>query len=205
MLLLLRNCFKLPRNASACLVPGSRATWGRLPWMGLSRRSGPLPIVRTFVATTAPRGSSIGSSKLPPEDVPKKSESEWKKVLTPEQYHVCREGGTERAFTGKFYGHSETGNYLCVACGNPLFSSTTKFESGSGWPSFYKVKGKEAVREIPDNSFGMSRTEVRCSRCDSHLGHVFEDTPFVPTGRRYCINSVALAFQPQKEEPATQT
>ncbi|GGX89249.1 peptide-methionine (R)-S-oxide reductase MsrB [Vogesella alkaliphila] len=122
-----------------------------------------------------------------------KTPAEWRAILTPEQYYVTREAGTERPFSGDYYLHSQVGNYHCVCCDALLFESTTKFDAGCGWPSFWEEAVKGSIRRIRDTSHGMIRTEVRCNRCDAHLGHVFDDGP-PPSGERFCINSVALYF-----------
>ncbi len=125
-----------------------------------------------------------------------KTEEEWRAQLTPEQYHVTREHGTERAGSGEYAFSKDPGIYTCVCCGEPLFDSDTKFESGTGWPSFYAPIAADAVAEVEDNSFFMRRTEVLCARCDAHLGHVFPDGPD-PTGLRYCMNSASLKLKPK--------
>jgi peptide-methionine (R)-S-oxide reductase len=126
-----------------------------------------------------------------------KSDAEWRRILTPEQYRVARQQGTERAFTGPYWDEHRAGLYRCVACGEPLFRSETKFDSGTGWPSFYAPVEGDAVEKHVDRSHGMVRTEALCARCDAHLGHIFPDGPR-PTGLRYCMNGTALKFEPDE-------
>lgn len=133
-----------------------------------------------------------------PKDKIVKTDAEWQAALTPEQYHVTRKHGTEQAFTGPYWDEKKPGLYACVCCGEPLFDAETKFDSGTGWPSFYAPVADSALEAHEDNSHFMRRTEIRCARCDAHLGHVFPDGP-QPTGLRYCMNSTALKLSPKPE------
>lgn len=149
------------------------------------------------ITSTAPKQANQKTKKVTKMDTTKivKTEEEWKKILTDEEYNVLREAGTERPFTGKYTDYKGDGNYYCKACGNLLFTSETKYHSGCGWPAFYDNAGNSAVEMRVDNSYGMERIEVLCKRCGSHLGHIFDDGPKDKTGMRYCINSISLDFK----------
>jgi len=156
------------------------------------------PALNTASVTTTATTDSIAPPVFDPAGKlirVEKSAEEWRKLLSPEEFHVLREEGTERAFTGDLWENHKEGTYKCRGCGLPLFSSKTKFDSGTGWPSFWDPINKAYVAEVRDESYGMLRIEVECARCGGHLGHVFEDGP-APTGLRYCINSVSLDFVP---------
>jgi len=152
-----------------------------------------------ILSIAAAQSYKVGEEKL--ENSAMKTEEEWRGCLTPEEYRILREKGTEMAFSGKYNKHKEEGIYKCAACGEELFSSETKYESGSGWPSFWRPISKEKISTESDNSMFMSRVEILCNSCGGHLGHVFDDGPR-PTGLRYCVNSVSLDFESSKSKSA---
>jgi peptide-methionine (R)-S-oxide reductase len=158
------------------------------------------PEPETAAAPAAP--PSHGETAMPAQPAPSgkvvKSDAEWRKLLTREQYHVMREKGTERAFTGQYWDTKTAGTYKCAACGEPLFSSDAKFDSGCGWPSFFKPLDGLKLVETKDESLGMARVEITCAKCGAHMGHVFDDGP-PPTGLRYCINSASIELEPSKD------
>lgn len=152
--------------------------------------------VNGTLPTAEAEDTSQANSQTP--SIPQ-TEEEWKGILTREQYHILREKGTERPYTGKYWNSHDEGTYVCAGCGTPLFKSDAKFDSGCGWPSFYESLDKSKVNEHEDNSLGMHRVEVTCANCGGHLGHVFPDGYGTPTGMRYCINSASLKFKPEGE------
>jgi peptide-methionine (R)-S-oxide reductase len=182
--------------------------------------AGLLMLVVCLVALGCDRAAAVGGEKQAGGDAGKgpatqattspaemlkpvvKTDEEWRKILTPEQYKVLRQKGTERAFTGEYDHKFDKGSYVCAACGLELFTSETKFDSGCGWPAFYAAKAGDRVKLTTDESFGMKRVEVTCARCGGHLGHVFDDAPDKPTGQRYCINSVSIKFIPSADVKA---
>jgi len=155
--------------------------------------------ITTIIALSFYLSGQSSQENMKENNQPEKTEKQWKQELTDEEYRVLRQCGTEPAFTGKYYNHKEDGTYDCAACGAKLFRSDTKYDSGSGWPSFYAAIDKKAIKEVEDNNFGMRRIEIKCANCNSHLGHVFPDGP-KPTGLRYCVNSVSLGFSKEKKQ-----
>lgn len=169
---------------------------------GVASQAAQQNTVATDARADAPAVAHRQETVMSSTDKVVRTEEEWRRILTPEQYYVLREKGTERPFVNKYDHHFEPGTYACAGCGLELFESDTKFNSGCGWPAFYAAKAGDRVKLQPDYSHNMVRTEVLCARCESHLGHIFDDAPQTPTGQRYCINSVALTFIPADKKKA---